>query len=97
MRNTFRAFTAILAISTALVGASVVPSFAQTTTMETPAKPKAVPHRRHLLHPGIGSASSRNVGPSSTVGGTSAAVGNPGSTIVPGAPAAGSVTGGGGK
>lgn len=97
MRNTFQALTAVLAISTALVGASVVPAFAQTTTMETPAKPKPVPHRRHVLHPGIGSAASRNVGPSSSVTGTSSAVATPGNAIVPGAPAAGSVTGGGGK
>jgi len=83
-----------------MASVSVVPSFAQTSTTETPAKPKAVPHKRHILHPGIPSASARNVGPSSSATGTpdkstgGAAAGNP---TVPGAPSAGPANGGGGK
>jgi hypothetical protein len=98
MRIGFRTLTAVVAMSAAMASASVVPSFAQTTTTEIPAKPKPVPHKRHFLHKGIGSATSRNVGPSSTVGGVpststgGAASGNP---VVPGAPAAGPVNGGG--
>jgi hypothetical protein len=96
MRISFRALAAVVAISATMTGASIVPSFAQTTTVPNPAPPKAAPHKRHILHPGIGSAASRNVGPSSTVGGASAPVGTSGSPgIVPGAPAAGAVNGGG--
>ncbi len=99
MRNSFRALTYVLAISATMTGVSIAPSFAQTTTTTIPAKPKPAPHRRHLLHPGIGSADSRNVGPGSTASGALKDSGynaNSGNAVVPGAPAAGAVNGGGG-
>jgi hypothetical protein len=99
MRISFRATTAVLALSAMMASVSVVPSFAQSTTTETPAKPKPVPHKRHIFHKGIGSATSRNVGPASSATGTpntggTVGAGNP---IVPGAPSAGPTNGGGGK
>ena len=90
--------TAVVAMSAAMASVSVVPSFAQTTTTETPAKPKPVPHKRHIFHKGIGSATSRNVGPASTTTGTpstSTGNANSGNPIVPGAPSAGPTNGGG--
>ena len=98
MRISFRAMTAVVAMSAAMASVSVVPSFAQTTTTETPAKPKPVPHKRHIFHKGIGSATSRNVGPASSTTGvpsTSTGNANSGNPIVPGAPSAGPVNGGG--
>jgi hypothetical protein len=100
MRISFRATTAVLAISAVMASVSVVPSFAQSTTTETPAKPKPVPHKRHIFHKGIPSATARNVGPASTVTGTPSTgtgTSNSGNPIVPGAPAAGPTNGGGGK
>ena len=90
---------AVLAISATVTGVNVVPAFAQTTV--TPIAPVVKPaphHRRHVLHPGIGSADSRNVGPGSTAGGAARVDGNSansGNPIVPGAPSAGAVNGGG--
>jgi hypothetical protein len=89
----------VIAVSAAMTVVSVGPSFAQTTTEATPAAPKVVKKRHHILHPGIASASSRNVGPSSSASGAlkdspTAGAGNP---SVPGAPSAGPANGGGGK
>ena len=77
---------------------SVTPSFAQTTTTTTAPAP-TVRKRHHVLHPGIGSASSRNVGPSSSAGGADkdSPITGAGNPSVPGAPAAGPANGGGGK
>jgi hypothetical protein len=84
-------------VTAAIVAAGAVSTVAQETTMPIPPRVRpAGHHKRHLLHPGIGSAASRNVGPSSTVGGVAqdgnynAAAGNP---MSPGAPDAGSVRG----
>jgi hypothetical protein len=100
MRISFRATTAVLAIAAVMASVSVVPSFAQTTVTETPAKPKPVPHKRHIFHKGEPSASSKNVGPASSATGvpnTGTGGSNSGNPTVPGAPSAGPANGGGGK
>ena len=100
MRISLRAMTAVVAMSAVMASVSVVPSFAQSSTTEIPAKPKPVPHKRHIFHKGIGSATSRNVGPASSATGTpntGTGLGNAnsGNPIVPGAPSAGPTNGGG--
>lgn len=102
MRNSFRVLACVLAASAAMTGMSVVPSLAQTTVTNTvpPAARSYAPHRRrHVFHSGIGSAASRNVGPSSTVTGNRDTVGggHAGAPNVPGAPAAGPASGGSGQ
>ncbi len=95
MRHTFRALAYVLAVSAGMTAAGAVPAFAQTD-----AAPAPVRHVRkhHVLHPGIGSASSRNVGPTSSTSGagTSGSSAASGTPSVAGAPAAGN-SGTGGK
>jgi hypothetical protein len=98
MRRTFRALAYVLAVSAGMTAASAVPSFAQTTTTTTAPAVKHV-RKHHVLHPGIGSASSRNVGPTSSTTGSGAVAGSSaasGTPSVAGAPAAGN-SGTGGK
>ena len=94
MRTTFKTIACILTVAAAMTGTSVVPSFAQSTTMTTT---PTVKKRHHVLHPGLNSASSRNVGPSSSAGGagTDSPIGGAGNPSVPGAPAATTASGGG--
>jgi hypothetical protein len=102
MRHTFRALAFVLAVSAGMTAASVVPSFAQTTTDATVPVVKKPVRRHHILHPGIASAPARNVGPTSSTAGAGAGTEGAGASkssglsSVPGAPGAGS-SGTGGK
>jgi hypothetical protein len=104
MRYGFRYLAGVVAICGAMTGGTVTPVFAQTpvatsdTTTTTSTPP--VKRRRHILHRGIGSASSRNVGPASSTAGAGTVAGSgtqSGVPSVPGAPGAGNATGSGGK
>jgi hypothetical protein len=103
MRYGFRYLAGVLAVCGAMTGGTVLPASAQTavgTDTPTPTTTTPVRRHRHILHRGIGSASSRNVGPSSSAAGTGNVPGTgsqSGVPNVPGAPGAGNATGGGGK
>lgn len=106
MQNAIRALTCVMALSAAMAGVSVAPAIAQTTTLapsadtmsSTPA-PHAVRRHRMRRTPSQ-SAPARDVGPTSSVTGTSSrnlGDANSGLPRVPGAPAAGGDGSTGGK
>ena len=110
MRNSLRTLACILTVSATMTGAGIAPSVAQTTvepqapmdTTATTATPTMRHHhyyRRRMTRAATSSAPTRNVGPSSTIGGNTSNIGGgrAGVPAVPGAPDAGPVGGGSGQ